>query len=55
LQKPWKEKIKKNMERDREITKKLKAKGWKVLRMWEKDINNHPEKCIRKIIFLAKK
>ena len=34
----WKEKINKNMERDKKITKKLKKEEWKVLRIWEHDI-----------------
>jgi DNA mismatch endonuclease (patch repair protein) len=31
----WLPKLQKNTERDKETTKKLEAKGWKVLRFWE--------------------
>lgn len=31
----WKNKIKRNKERDRKVTKTLKSLGWKVLRIWE--------------------
>jgi len=34
----WKEKIEKNVERDKKVTKKLKKDGWKVIRVWEHNI-----------------
>jgi len=46
----WKEKIERNMARDKKVTRKLRAGGWKVLRFWEHDINLRPEFCIKKII-----
>ena len=36
----WKEKINKNIERDRKITKKLKKDGWKVIRIWEHNLKS---------------
>lgn len=48
-QKFWREKILRNMERDRYITRKLRREGWSVLRFWEHDINSDPNKCFRKI------
>jgi len=35
----WKEKIEKNAERDRKTNKELRKEGWKVIRIWEHDIN----------------
>lgn len=35
----WKDKINKNAERDKKITKKLRKDGWKVIRVWEHGIN----------------
>ena len=34
----WKNKINRNAERDREVTKRLKRGGWKVIRVWEHDL-----------------
>jgi len=34
----WNTKIEKNKIRDREITKRLKMKGWQVIRIWEHEI-----------------
>ena len=45
----WRDKIERNMERDRKVTRKLRADGWTVIRLWEHDINGNPEKCIRKV------
>ena len=33
------------MERDREVTRKLQAEGWTVLRFWGKDIEKHITRC----------
>ncbi len=46
----WKQKIERNMERDKQITRRLRTNGWKVLRFWEHDINKKPEACTRKIM-----
>lgn len=45
----WKEKISKNIERDRIVTKRLKKEGWKVMRFWESDILKDVNKCATKI------
>ena len=41
----WKEKIERNMTRDRIISAKLRREGWAVLRFWEHDIEKKPGKC----------
>lgn len=46
----WHAKIHRNKLRDKKITKKLKARGWKVLRFWEHDVNKNPEEVHGKII-----
>lgn len=43
----WKRKIKRNMERDEEVNKKLLFLGWTVIRFWGKDIMKNTEECIR--------
>ena len=45
----WRDKIERNMERDRTVTRKLRADGWTVVRLWEHDIEKNSESCVRKI------
>ena len=45
----WKDKIERNMARDRKITRKLRRDGYSVLRFWEHDIEKRPEMCINRI------
>ena len=45
----WRDKIERNMVRDRKVTRKLRADGWSVIRLWEHDIEKRPESCVRKI------
>lgn len=45
----WIPKIERNMQRDKEVTEKLEAAGWVVLRFWGKEIKNNPGKCADKI------
>ena len=46
----WREKIEGNMRRDRKVSRRLRADGWSVLRIWEHDIKKKPETCERKIM-----
>lgn len=45
----WHSKIMRNVERDRENGEKLHSLGWKVLRLWECDLQQHPEATRRRI------
>jgi len=45
----WKKKIQRNKARDKEVTRLLKSKGWKVIRCWEYDIKHNLKKCMHKI------
>ena len=45
----WENKFFKNVERDKENKKKLKKIGWKVLVIWECEINNNIDKIKEKI------
>ena len=45
----WNAKIKRNKKRDKEVTRALKKAGWKVIRLWEKDIKRNLNKSIKKI------
>ena len=46
----WRDKIERNMKRDKRTNRLLRSKGYSVLRIWEHDINRNTEKCIRKIM-----
>lgn len=46
----WRNKIKRNKERDTIVTKELKEQGWTVIRLWEYDINKNFDYCINLIL-----
>ena len=45
----WREKIRRNIERDKSVNKKLQKLGWRVVRFWEHKVNDNPTKCIQTI------
>jgi DNA mismatch endonuclease (patch repair protein) len=45
----WRDKIERNMTRDRLVSARLRREGWSVLRFWEHDIESKPEKCRKRI------
>ncbi len=45
----WINKIKYNMEHDKNVEFELKSLGWKVIRFWGKDINRDIEGCIKTV------
>lgn len=46
----WGPKIARNVERDRMQTEFLKKNGWKVIRIWEHEVNKDMEKVLKKIV-----
>mgnify|MGYP003811418177 CR=1 FL=1 len=46
----WEKKIKRNIERDKEVTDYYINKGWNILRVWEHDLKANFDKTIEKII-----
>lgn len=46
----WEEKISKNVERDEHINNQLCEMGWAVLRVWEHEIKQDLDGCVRKVI-----
>ena len=42
----WIKKIKRNIERDQEIEREIRAEDWTVIRFWGKDIKNNTKACI---------
>ena len=45
----WRNKILRNIERDEENNKALIALGWTVVRIWESDIKNDLDGCVKTI------
>ena len=45
----WIEKLKTNVIRDREATRALQRKGWRVLRYWESDVRKDIERFARRV------
>ena len=45
----WREKIERNMARDRNVSRTLRRDGWFVIRIWEHDIEKRPAACLRRI------
>lgn len=50
LSSAWEDKIAATRARDRRNFAKLRRWGWKVLRLWEHQIESDPEKCLSRII-----
>jgi len=46
----WKIKIEANMRRDRRVSRELRKLGWRVLRIWEHDVERHHLIVINRII-----
>ena len=51
----WREKITRNMERDKRVTGTLREQGWTVLRFWESDIRASPESCAKTVLETVRK
>ncbi len=45
----WVNKIRKNIQRDKWVNKKLQSEGWVVLRFWENQIKKDPPLCVERI------
>lgn len=50
----WEKKVKKNIQRDLEVTDKLKGLGWTVLRVWTHELKEHFDSVVDKIIKTVK-
>lgn len=46
----WVEKIKRNVERDKEVNRLLKKEGWKVKRIWEHQIKKNLQRVLTKCL-----
>ena len=50
----WEAKIKRNIERDKEVNERLKSEGWTVLRFWDGDIKKELFLIIDKLMAIIK-
>lgn len=46
----WDNKIRRNKERDLEVTVALRDQGWTVLRFWEDEIKHDLAKCVQNVL-----
>lgn len=51
----WIPKIERNIQRDLDVTKRLKEDGWTVLRFWGKEIKKNPNMCAEHIAEVLEK
>lgn len=51
----WEKKLRRNVERDAEQTQWLESQGWRVLRIWEHEIDASPTDCARRIAVMLGK
>ena len=45
----WGAKIDRNMARDRRVARELRSLGWRVVRVWEHDVNKRLERCADRV------
>lgn len=45
----WKTKILTNIRRDKKVNKELSLLKYKIIRFWQHEIKDNPEKCYRKV------
>ena len=46
----WEKKIKRNIDRDMEVTKYYKSRNWNILRFWEHEVKQDLDSVIDRII-----
>lgn len=51
----WITKIERNMARDNEVTERLTAEGWAVLRFWGKQVKKDTGYCVEQIVKAVKR
>jgi len=45
----WKDKIGKNILRDKKVQRKLRYDGWKIINFWGRDVVKHPEASFKRL------
>ncbi|MET0118930.1 MAG: very short patch repair endonuclease [Sedimenticola sp.] len=50
----WKEKIGKTRERDKKNFRKLRNMGWRVIRVWQHELEQNLDQCIERVVSCVK-
>ena len=45
----WRRKLAVNKDRDRLVSRILRAYGWQVVRIWECSLQKHPQACLKRV------
>lgn len=45
----WNAKIERNRARDQRVNEKLTTLGWNVIRLWDFEVERHPDECARRV------
>jgi DNA mismatch endonuclease (patch repair protein) len=45
----WRNKIERNQQRDREVNTQLAASGWRVVRLWDFEVQKTPADCVARV------
>ena len=45
----WDKKREDNMARDRRVTRQLRGRGWKVIRIWQHSLKKSPNACLNRL------
>jgi len=51
----WRDKLARNVARDAEVTAKLSAEGWNVIRVWESEVIDDPGRTLRRVLKAIKR
>jgi DNA mismatch endonuclease, patch repair protein len=46
----WRKKLKRNIERDKDVNAELSEMGWLVLRFWESDVKKRLDWCVQTVL-----
>lgn len=46
----WRQKIARNIQRDRAVDAALAELGWRVVRVWDTDVRDRPSECVQQVI-----
>jgi len=51
----WRKKLERNIARDKRVNHELRQLGWRVVRLWETQVNKKPAYCLRRIRLALKR
>ncbi len=46
----WDRKIERNRQRDKRVNEELSKLGWRVLRLWDFEVERDPADCVRRVL-----